>query len=150
MRETVIWNHERMPIIDGMPASKSTIGFKILYNFVGQNLAEVSYQLGISSHKDFTMVTKNNVMEWTTAYNDSIVEQGTVVCRHGSHGQYYGILRGAEENGVPGVIIEHGYHTVPQMRDAAMNGELKVKWAEADAKGIMSGYGFQEQSNEVR
>lgn len=21
MRETVIWNHERMPIIDGMPAS---------------------------------------------------------------------------------------------------------------------------------
>lgn len=24
MKETVIWNHERMPIIDGMPASEPT------------------------------------------------------------------------------------------------------------------------------
>ena len=23
MKETVIWNHERMPIIDGMPAKRS-------------------------------------------------------------------------------------------------------------------------------
>lgn len=116
-------------------------------NDVGKKLAKISYQLGISSHKNFTVVSGNDVMEWTITYNDSTDRQGTVVCRHGSHGQYYGVLRGAEEAGIPGIIIEHGYHTVPQMRDAAINGKLKFKWAEADAKGIASGFDFQKQTD---
>ena len=130
-------------IVNDLVVSSDTL--LAVCNAVGQNLAEVSYQLGISSHKDFTAVAADRVMEWTTAYNDSTEKQGTVVCRHGSHGQYYGTLRGAQEAGIPGVIIEHGYHTVPQMRDAAMNGELKEKWAEADAEGIVSGFGFQNK-----
>ena len=66
------------------------------------------------------------------------------MCRHGNHGQYYGVLRGAEEAGIPGVIIEHGYHTVAEMRDAAKNGDLNNKWADADAKGIASALGFHK------
>lgn len=119
-------------------------------NAVGQNLAQTSYQLGISSHKAFTEVSGGRAAEWTTAYNDSTTEQGAVVCRHGSHGQYYGVLRGAEEAGVPGIIIEHGYHTVEQMRKAAMNGELKAIWADADAKGIAAGFGFHNYTNEEK
>lgn len=115
-------------------------------NQIGQNLAGVSYEMGISSHKDFAEITGNNVQEWTTSYNDSTDELGTVVCRHGDHGQYYGVLRGAEEAGVPGIIIEHGYHTVAEMRAAAQNSDLKSKWAEADAQGIASGLNFQKQN----
>lgn len=119
-------------------------------NQVGQNLADVSYDMGISSHKDFTEITGNNVREWTSSYNDSTDESGTVVCRHGDHGQYYGVLRGAEEAGIPGIIIEHGYHTVAEMRDAARNSDLKSKWAEADAQGIASGIGFHKLSETDR
>lgn len=68
------------------------------------------------------------------------------MCRHGNHGQYYGVLRGAEEAGIPGIIIEHGYHTVPEMRNAAKNGDLKSKWADADAEGIASAIGFHKLS----
>lgn len=113
-------------------------------NAIGKNLAQVSYQLGISSHENFTPVSAGKAIEWTTAFNDSTKEQGTVVCRHGTHGQYYGVLRGAQEAGIPGMIIEHGYHTVPQMREVAMQGDLKNTWANADAEGIAQGFGFQK------
>ena len=115
-------------------------------NEVGKNLAEVSYDLGISSYKDFTVLSGEVAREWTTSYNDSITEQGTVVCRHGDHGQYYGVLRGAQEAGIPGIIIEHGYHTVVEMREAAKNGNLKNKWADADAEGIASAMKFRRLS----
>lgn len=37
--------------------------------------------------------------------------------------------------GVPGLIIEHGFHTVAAMRRAAMQGDLAAQWAEGDAAG---------------
>ena len=36
------------------------------------------------------------------------------------------------------------------MRKAAMNGELKAKWADADAKGIAAGFGFHNYTNEEK
>ena len=48
------------------------------------------------------------------------------------------------------MIIEHGYHTVEQVRNAAMNGELKGKWADADAKGIAAGFGFHNYKNKEK
>lgn len=134
------------PIVIANDRMLSSDVLREVCNEVGQNLAEVSYALGISSHKDFTPLSGNKAREWTTSYNDSTKEQGTVVCRHGDHGQYYGVLRGAEEAGIPGVIIEHGYHTVAEMRDAAKNGDLKSKWADADATGIASAMGFHKLS----
>ena len=113
-------------------------------NEVGKRLAKASYDMGISSHRDFKEITGKKAREWTTSYNDSTDEAGTVVCRYGNHGQYYGVLRGAQEAGVPGMIIEHGYHTVAKMRDAAQNGDLKNVWADADAQGIAAGLTFRE------
>ena len=107
-------------------------------NDIGAGLSRVSYDEGISSHNEFSTVSQGQIKEWTTSYNDSTEENGTVVCRHGKTGQYYGVLRGAEEAGVPGMIIEHGHHTVPEMRQAAMQGDLAKKWAQADAEGISS------------
>ena len=49
-------------------------------------------------------------------------------------------LRGAADAGVPGMIIEHGFHTVPDMRQKATAGELAEAWAEADADGLAEGY----------
>ena len=42
------------------------------------------------------------------------------------------------------MIIEHGYHTVAEVRDAAQNGDLKIVWADAAAQGIAVGLSFQE------
>ena len=55
------------------------------------------------------------------------------------------MLRGASNVGVPGIIIEHGFHTVEDVRRAAMNDNLLEDWAEADAYGIAYGLGLVKE-----
>ena len=87
-------------------------------------------------------VPAGEIREWTDAYNDATNVEGTVCRRMGQSGDYYGVLRGAANVGVPGMIIEHGFHTVPEMRGTAKTGELAKAWARADAEGIAEGFGF--------
>ncbi len=115
-------------------------------NAIGTNLALASYQAGTAAREDFTTVQLNNVPLWTEPYNDSVENPGTVFARRQSDGSdFYGVLRGATSVGVPAIIIEHGFHTVPEVRKAAMEGDLLDRWAAADAYGIAYGYGFESE-----
>ncbi len=49
---------------------------------------------------------------------------------------------------VPGLIIEHGFHTIPEVRKLALTGELLEKWAEADANGIAEGYELMKKEGD--
>lgn len=42
------------------------------------------------------------------------------------------------------MIIEHGFHTVEEVRKLAMEGNLAKQWAKADAEGIAKGFGVIE------
>lgn len=112
-------------------------------NAVGIHLAQSSYELGIALPDRFKRADhEEDIIEWTDAWNDDINVSGTICRRLGEHGDYYGVLRGAASVGVPGMIIEHGFHTVPEMRKMAAFGELKKQWARADAEGIAEGFGL--------
>lgn len=111
-------------------------------NTIGLNLSEVNFELGLSVSDLFNITLAEDISEWTQELNDGS-ELGTVVCRTGKKGDYYGILRGATSVGVPGMIIEHGHHSVQEVRKEAVAGELAQRWAEADAAGIASGFGFE-------
>ncbi len=131
------------PIVlaNGLACSSDTI--VRVANGIGVNLAAANYQLGISTVKDFATVDKNAVGEWTKAANDQTDAAGTVYRRTASSGgEYYGVLKGAASVNKPGIIVEHGFHTVPEMRREAMEGNLKTLWAQADAYGIAYGFGF--------
>lgn len=122
-----------------------------LANEIGNNLAQTSYQLGIAAIGEFDTVEKEEeIRAWTDDYNDQLLVKGTVCRRMDSDEDYYGVLRGAAEAGVPGIIIEHGFHTVPEMRRIAGTGELAEAWAQSDAEGLAKGYGLvkQEQTEE--
>ncbi len=114
-------------------------------NAVGMNLSKVNYQMGISTTDYFETAEPEGIKKWTKAYNDSLDTGGAVVCRMGDNGDYYGVLRGAANVGVPGIIIEHGMHTVAEVRREAMDGNLATVWAEADAYGIAYGFGFVDE-----
>ena len=116
--------------------------FVKLANEVGKAVTTANYETGISSTKKFTSVKKGKVKKWTDSYNDSLNKKGTVCYRFGSNGDYYGVLRGASKVKVPGMIIEHGFHTVEEVRRLAMEEDLTQKWAEADAYGIARGFGL--------
>ena len=114
-------------------------------NATGTKLASVNYELGIAETDEFREVKMGSVEEIVRGYNDSATEIGTVVIRTGKKDpDYYGVLRGASNVGIPGMIIEHGHHSVPVVRRAAACGALTEAWANADAEGIAYGFGFTE------
>ena len=113
-----------------------------LCNAVGEEVTGVSVRMGLSVVDSFRTVDTGTVADWTVEYNDSLEAEGTVCRRLGSGGDYYGVLRGSASVGVPGIIIEHGFHSAPDVRRAAMEGDLLEEWVKADARGIARGFGF--------
>ncbi len=115
-------------------------------NAIGTEIAKESYHAGTATVATFQTVVQGKLGFWSDFYNDSPDIQGSVYYRVGQDGRdYYGVLRGAAAVGVPGLIIEHGMHTVPEVRKTAMEGDLLCRWACADARGIANGFGFVEK-----
>lgn len=116
-------------------------------NAIGTEIAKESYYSGTATVATFRTVAQGRLSLWSDFHNDSPDIQGSVYYRIKKNGNdYYGVLRGAAESGIPGLIIEHGMHTVPEVRQAAMEGDLLTRWAYADARGIASGLGFIEKN----
>ena len=115
-------------------------------NVIGKEVTKVNMSYGLSE-QSFVPVDCSDVKEWTDQFNDALGVGGTVCKRTNSEGNrdYYGVLRGASNVGVPGIIIEHGFHTVEDVRRAAMNDNLLEDWAEADAYGIAYGLGLVKE-----
>lgn len=112
-------------------------------NEIGSSLAEADEKMEVGSASSFQKATYGQKMkEWTDYANDTVGVPGTIFVRTGSSGDYYGVLHGASNVGTPGFIIEHGHHTVPEVRKLLKDGELIRKWAEADAEGIARGFGL--------
>lgn len=111
-------------------------------NEIGERVTAASARIGLSPNGSFYRVAADNMPTWTDEWNDSVTLPGSVFYRLADGKDYYGVLRGAADAGVPGMIIEHGFHTVAQMRYLAQNGNLAEIWAEADAEGIAAGLGL--------
>jgi len=130
-------------LIANQPACESDTMIRVC-NAIGQKLTVINKEMGLSVTEDFRTVAKGEIPAWTDEYNDQLRAKGTVVYRKGNNGDYYGVLRGAANAGVPGVIIEHGMHTVAKLRKKAKNSDLDKLWGDADAYGIACGIGFCE------
>lgn len=111
-------------------------------NELGQAITNVNYEKGISYSSDFRQIEMTGITEWTSDYNDSLNTPGTVFVRTGEDGDFYGVLRGASNVGVAGIIIEHGFHTIEELRRLAMQDDLALEYAKADAYAIAKGFGL--------
>lgn len=134
------------PIIIANTIACRDSGALTIGNAIGVRLADTNYALGLGLPNKFKKINKpSEIISWTNEWNDGLDNPGAVCCRWNSRGtDYYGVLRGAANAGVPGFIIEHGFHTVPEMRRAAASEKLHIEWAKADAAGIAEGFGFRE------
>lgn len=120
-----------------------------LANAIGSYLTEVNYDMQVSESEKFQSIeSKEEAKNWSDEYNDQLNVPGTVCVRWGEHGDYYGVLRGAATVNVPGLIIEHGFHTIPEIRKLVLTGELLEKWADADARGIAEGYELMKKEGD--
>jgi N-acetylmuramoyl-L-alanine amidase len=60
---------------------------------------------------------------------------------------YYGVIRGSVAQGVPCVIIEHGFHTNTAVARWLMDDNNLKKLAEAEAKVIAEHFGIKKQTS---
>lgn len=67
--------------------------------------------------------------------------------RTGQHGDYYGVIRGATAAGVPGLILEHSFHTNPAATEWLLSEANLDKLAKAEAHEIAGFYGIARPDN---
>lgn len=71
-------------------------------------------------------------------------QTGRIWKRQGNSGDYYGVLRGAASVGVPGILMEHSFHTnLAATNWLLVDANLK-KLAQAEASTIAAHYGIQK------
>lgn len=74
-------------------------------------------------------------------------QNGRIWKRRGKSGDYYGVLRGAAAVGVPGVLLEHSFHTNRKATEWLLVDSNLKKLAKAEAKTIASFYGIKTSPN---
>lgn len=114
-------------------------------NRAGLSLAAENYRLGIENQPNYGPVTVGAIPHMGDKA-DPDTAPGLVCWRKGNRGDYYGVLRGSNAVGVPGMIIEHAYHTVLAMRKLANDGVLAPLYAEIDARSVAEACGFVDVS----
>lgn len=68
--------------------------------------------------------------------------------RQGSGGaDYYGVLRGASSVGVPGILLEHSFHTNKRATEWLMNNENLRRMAAAEAEVIAAHFGVSSSDS---
>ena len=63
--------------------------------------------------------------------------------KKGNNGDYYGVIRGAVSVGVPGLILEHSFHTNTKMTNWLLDDNNLDKMAKAEAAVIAEHYGLE-------
>ena len=76
-------------------------------------------------------------------------QSGRTATRQGTNGEYYGVLRGANAVGTPGIILEHSFHTNTRATKWLSSDSNLQKLAKAEAECIASYYGVtkKEETN---
>ncbi len=64
--------------------------------------------------------------------------------RSGSHGDYYGVIRGATAVGTPGLILEHSFHTNSAATDWLLDDNNIDRLAKSEVETIAEFYGLKK------
>ena len=74
-------------------------------------------------------------------------QSGHIWKRQGTSGDYYGVLRGAASVGVPGILLEHSFHTNKTATNWLLVDANLKKMAEEEAAVIAAYYGMKKSTS---
>lgn len=146
----------------GIPVALTRSNQDLDREFYSRGAASAGCNLFISLHSNAVAKGINNTVDYPVSYcaingaADAIglvlaqcvekvmgtVQKARIEHRNGNHGDYYGVLRGATAVGVPGIILEHSFHTNSKSTEWLLNDENLDKLAKAEAKTIATYYGI--------
>lgn len=73
-------------------------------------------------------------------------QSGRTSSRKGNNGDYYGVIRGAASVGVPGLILEHSFHTNTRATNWLLDESNLDKLAQAEAKVLAEHFSKQKNT----
>lgn len=76
-------------------------------------------------------------------------KSGRTSSRKGNNGDYYGVIRGATSVGVPGLILEHSFHTNTRATNWLLDENNLDKMAKAEAEVIAAYFGVEKGEKTV-
>lgn len=77
-------------------------------------------------------------------------QKGEVKSKRGNNGDYYGVIRGATAVDVPGLILEHSFHTNTRMTNWLLDDNNLDKMAKAEAKVIADYFGAGKAEEPIK
>ena len=75
-------------------------------------------------------------------------QKGSMYSKKGNNGDYYGVIRGAVSVGVPGIILEHSFHTNKRSTNWLLSESNLDKLAQAEAAVLAEHYGVKKSSSD--
>ncbi len=76
-------------------------------------------------------------------------QSGRTSSKKGNNGDYYGVIRGATSVGVPGLILEHSFHTNTRATNWLLDENNLDKMAKAEAEVIAAHFGIEKGEKTV-
>ena len=73
-------------------------------------------------------------------------QAGRILKKRGNNGDWYGVLRGAASVGVPGILLEHSFHTNLRAANWLLNDVNLQRMAQAEADVIAAYYGIKKSA----
>lgn len=109
------------------------------------DIDEISKEIGERLAKciDEVMETKQKARTNTRKSSNDRDENGLY------DDEYYGVLQGAKLIGVPGVILEHSFHTNTRAAERLLNDDNLARMAEKEAEVLADYFGLKEQNTDV-
>lgn len=77
-------------------------------------------------------------------------QRGRILKHKGTDGDWYGVLRGAASVAVPGVLLEHSFHTNKKATAWLLVDNNLKKLAEAEAQTIANHYGIKKTATTAK
>lgn len=128
----------------GRKAAGCDLFLSLHSNAIGNGVSSTDYPLAcccVSGRADVLGLDLAETVQRCMQTN----QKARITKRKGSGGDWYGVLRGAATVGVPGILLEHSFHTNARATNWLLNDENLHRLAEAEAETIARYYGLTKQ-----
>ena len=118
----------------GQKAKGCNLFLSIHSNAIGDYVDEYIDKPVVFVPLDGTGTDVGRLLAKTIAEVMGTTQAGEVHMKRGNYGDYYGVIRGAVSVGVPGIILEHSFHTNTRSTEWLLEDDNLDKMAKAEAK----------------
>lgn len=123
----------------GRKAAGCDLFLSLHSNAIGSGVSSTDYPLACCCVAGTADILGLDLAE-TVQRTMQTVQKARIIKKKGSGGDWYGVLRGAASVGVPGILLEHSFHTNARATEWLLNDDNLRRMAQEEARVIAEAY----------